>query len=301
MGYRLGPTEGPREQHLNRHYHWVYEKRSGITLEIHWHVKRPTDAFDIDIEAMWKRSRPVRLAGIEALVFSPEDLLLHLCQHFWKHKFIGGIRPLCDIAETADFYGGEIDWSKLASISSEWKMNQCTYLILRLARELMDAPIPQSLLKELKAVHFNEEIAHSAMETVLGYGECPPVFPDLLRLFWKGTSVKDRWLVLQKALSRRTVTAYGKTASAAASRPLYYPSRIKHLLTRYGPTVALLWTGNRKMRAAAETQAKQELLLKWLRTDGQKSAREKENITPSMPREKRSNDGAFLRGGNLLR
>ena len=31
----------------------------------------------------------LKMAGAEALVLSPEDLLLHLCQHTWKHSLTG--------------------------------------------------------------------------------------------------------------------------------------------------------------------------------------------------------------------
>ena len=121
----------------------------------------------------------------EALIFSPADLLLHLCQHLGQHKFAGGIRPLCDISEVTKCYADRIDWIKVASISSAWRMNGCAYLVFWLARELLDAPIPEDFLGELRPVNFNPEVIGWASEAILGYEPCPAVFPDLVKLFWK--------------------------------------------------------------------------------------------------------------------
>ncbi len=260
MGYQLSLAEGTRAYYMENHYHFVFQKEANAEVEIHWNLKRPAHSFRIDIEAIWERARIATFGGNHALVLAPEDCLLYLCLHFWKHKLLGGVRPLCDIAEAVTFYSDGIDWIKLLTISGEWQMNPCSYLVLRLARELLDARIPERLLKDLQPPDFDEEIVNCAAETVIGYGECPRVSSDLLTLFWKSVPFKERWTVLCKALSRKTVAGYGNASSAAEGR-LFYASRIRHLMTHYGPTVALLWTGDRRMRAAAETRRKQELLL----------------------------------------
>ena len=262
MGY--GIDASTHEHHREQHYHLAFTKAAAPSIEIHWHVQRPAGPFRIDIENLWARSRKTRIAGVEALVFSSEDLVLHLCQHFWKHNLAGGIRPLCDIAESTRYYGDGIDWPKIANISLEWGMNAGSYLVLSLARELLDAPIPKDFLNDIKPVNFNMEVINWARETVLGYGECPLVFPDLVRLFWKGGPAKERWAILQRILSRKTVAAYANETSAAEKTYLYYPSRIKHLVTRYGPTVGRLWAGDQKIRAAAKTEERQQRLTKWL-------------------------------------
>ena len=157
LGYMFQEHGKTKQYYQEHHYHWVFTKRSTISIEIHWHIKRPTDPFRVDIDGLWERAQPVKIAGIDAPVFSLEDLLLHLCQHLWKHKLTGGIRPLCDIAGVTTHYRDKIDWSKMAKTSSEWEMNSCSYLGLWLARELLDAPIPESFLKDLKPVNFNTE------------------------------------------------------------------------------------------------------------------------------------------------
>jgi Uncharacterised nucleotidyltransferase len=264
MGYVLNEREKTKDYWQKHHYHLVFENGSGIPVEIHWHIKRPTDSFQIDIDDLWERSQPIKIADVGAFVFSAEDLLLYLCQHFWKHRLAGGIRPVCDIAEAAIYYRDKIKWERVASISAEWEMNSCSYLGLWLARELLDAPIPEEFLRDLRPMNFNMEVISWAREAILGYGECPRVFPDLVRLFWKGCSARERWAILQKVLSRKTVAGYVKDASASKGACLYYPLRMKHLLTRYGPTVARLWARDQRVRAAVETEEKHQRLTKWL-------------------------------------
>ncbi len=262
IGYRVDAST--KERRLREHYHLVFEKPGCSMIELHWHIKRPSGPFKMDIDTLWQRSRPLKVAGIDALSFSPEDLLLHLCQHFWKHEFAGGIRPLCDIAEVTKHYGNKIDWTKAVARSSEWEMNACTYVGLRLARDLLDAAIPERHLEDLRPVNFKVEVISWATESVLGHGECPLVFPDLLKLFWKGHSVKERWRVIQRLFCQSRVSGCANDTSVPNRDYTYYPSRIKHLLMRYAPTVGRLWVGNQKIRAAAETEGKQQRLAKWL-------------------------------------
>jgi hypothetical protein len=264
MGYVFDGYGKTREFYLEHRYHWVFAKRSDVSVEIHWHIKRPEGPFSIDIDGLWQRAQRTKIAGVEALVLSPENLVLYLCQHLWKHKLLGGIRPLCDISEAIRYYADGIDWTILINTSSKWKMNPCSYLGLSLARELLGAPIPEHVLKDLEPVNFKAETISWASDRMLAHGESSPVFPDLLTLFWKDRSIKERWSILQRILSRRTVAGFATDTSASKRAYSYYPLRIKHLLTRYGPTVGRLWTGDQRIRAAAEREEKQQRLAKWL-------------------------------------
>ena len=259
MGYGIDANTKSHQQ-----YHWVFTKNGVPNIEIHWHLHRPTDPFSVDIEGCWNRGESAIIGGVDALVLSPADLLLHLCQHFGHHKFSGGIRPLCDISTAVNYYADVIDWMEVARISTQWGMNPCAFVVFELARELLEVPIPADFLTELKPVNFNPEVINWAREAVLGHGECPLIFPDLVRLFWKGRPVKERYAILQRILSPSTVPEYASDTSTSTKAYVYYPSRIKHLLTEYGPTVARLWAGDQKIRAAAEAEVKQQRLTEWL-------------------------------------
>jgi Uncharacterised nucleotidyltransferase len=264
MGYVLEDRAKGKEFYQERHYHWVFSKKPDIDIEIHWHVKRPTGAFEIDIRGLWKSAQAIKVVGVEALILSPEALLLYLCQHFWKHNLNGGIRPFIDIAETGRFYQSKINWREVARLSAQWQMNPCAYLELSLARELLDAPIPESFLKELKPGNFDNAIIEWSRERVLGYGESSPFSRDLLQLVWRGYAFNDRLRALQNVFSPSAVGREPFYPSASERIYLGYPRRIKYLLTRYGPVVWRLLSGDQKIRAAAEREDNQLRLMKWL-------------------------------------
>src|SRR5262245_56121906 len=88
-------------------------------LDIRTHILRldrpphQLPAADIPIEKFWERARPARLESEPALVFSPEDLLLHIAIDLAFGGFVGHARTLCDIGQTCGRYGDTIDWSQL--------------------------------------------------------------------------------------------------------------------------------------------------------------------------------------------
>ena len=72
MGYVLQDRAKGKEFYQEHHYHWVFSKKPDVNIEIHWHVKRPTGAFEIDIDELWKSAQSIKVAGVEALILSPE-------------------------------------------------------------------------------------------------------------------------------------------------------------------------------------------------------------------------------------
>jgi hypothetical protein len=259
MGYTLHVSVS---EHLQKNrYHAAFRSKSGTTIEIHWHIKRLTGPFSIDLERLWERSRPIKIAGVDALVLSPEDLLLHLCQHHWKHNLTVGIRPLCDLAEAIKYYGDKIDWGQVANTSSEWQMNTCSYLQLQLAKELLDAPIPEPFLKELKPANFDPAIMSWVKERLLCERKNVSVFSDLLQLLGKGQPLEARMLVVRRLLSPKTVAMTYGYPSVPKMIWQCYPLHMKHLLGRYVPPAWGLIVGDQKTRAAAE---REERLTNWL-------------------------------------
>ncbi|MBI4259880.1 MAG: nucleotidyltransferase family protein [Actinobacteria bacterium] len=54
----------------------------GTLADVHWHLVEPgRDPFELPVEAMIERSRPVSLGGQEVLTLDPGDTLLHLALH----------------------------------------------------------------------------------------------------------------------------------------------------------------------------------------------------------------------------
>ena len=251
-----------KEWRYEHHSNWHFGESSGLRIEVHWRIKRDWEPFNIDLDAMWQRAQPMTFAGIETLAFCPEDMLLHLCQHAWNHNLTGGLRPLCDITEVTKCYQDKIDWGKVAAVSSQWQMNPCLYLWLRLARDLLEAPIPDTFLAGLEPVNFNRDVIAWAQERILASRNSVEVSPDFVQFVAKGGSLKDRWTVLRKILSPSSFAP--QNSAASFKNLLFYHLRIKELVTRYVPVVWGLITANQKITTATQKEANQQRLEKWL-------------------------------------
>jgi Uncharacterised nucleotidyltransferase len=252
------------KEHRRKHdYHFVFTKSGDIKIEIHWHITRPTSPFRIDIDGMWKRAQPTKIAGVEALVFSPEDLLLHLCQHMHKHKLIGGIRPLCDIAHVVEYHNA-INWIEFGQRSSQWGISAYVYLALYLAKELLGANIPSSFLNDFEPAGFDRAVIQWAKERLLAC-ESSPISLNLVQLCWKDHRLRDRLAALGGALAPKVVAkSYGLSQDSKRVPLRYYPLRIKYLLTRYGPLLWQLMSGDQKTKVVLAHEDNQLRLTNWL-------------------------------------
>lgn len=106
----------------------------------------------IPIEDFWERARRAQIESMATLVFSHEDLLLHLALHLaYVGGFVGQVRTLCDIGETCRRYADAINWNCLVSRAKAYEVEKVLYHCLRLARELAGASVPVQTLRELRA------------------------------------------------------------------------------------------------------------------------------------------------------
>ena len=115
---------------------------------------RPADrlpAAHISIDNFWWRARPAQIESVAALVFSPEDLLLHIALDLaFGGRFVGHARTLCDIGQTCGRYGDVIDWSQVIAEARAYQTVKPLYYALRWARELVGAGVPSQALAELR-------------------------------------------------------------------------------------------------------------------------------------------------------
>jgi hypothetical protein len=130
-------------QEVRRHHHLpLYTKAGSLALELHWGLAPPTSSLKIDVEGLWSRAEAAQIAGAPLQVLSQEDLLLHLCLHLCRSQFFPGLRGLCDIAQVLSLDGKRPDWEQLEGRAEEWGVLQCVRLVLWLANELLEAPLP---------------------------------------------------------------------------------------------------------------------------------------------------------------
>jgi hypothetical protein len=267
MGY--GSPERPSiEEQCEKVHHLVrFTKPDVFSIEIHWTIELPTSPFEIDVDGLWERARPATIAGIEALVLSPEDLLLHLCLHVsFHHKFHIALKPFCDISETIRHYRDEIDWEQVQLRARQWQTGKYVYLTLYLARELLGAAVPDAVLNALEPNDLDPGLVTWAKEQIFtNQGHALPLSPNLVRI-WEARRFQDKVAAFLKfALPSPQAMATMYPASPLSKRIyLYYPVRLKDLLLRYGRTAWRLLRHDEEMIASAEREDRGNALVDWL-------------------------------------
>ncbi len=103
----------------------------------------------LDLDAMSKRLKPIELAGRVTQVFSPEDtfilLAVHGAKHFWER-----LMWIVDIAELVQAPAG-MDWRELHTHAAEMGAGRMVRLALCVARQMLDASLPEEELERAQA------------------------------------------------------------------------------------------------------------------------------------------------------
>lgn len=153
LGYHSQEHPG-LETSFARNHHLVPLVKAGCSqVELHWSIDAlgapraggpPVSPFTLDLAGVWARARPAGIPGTELLSLSPEDLLLHLCLHSsFHHGFNISLLKLCDIGWAAR---RGVDWERVEATAREWRAVKLVAPALRLSREVLDAPIPPTVL-----------------------------------------------------------------------------------------------------------------------------------------------------------
>ena len=161
LGYipRYRMTQAQEAAFLNYDRQYTLIRDDGCVVELHWTVTPRAIYFLLGPEYLWKRVERVALGGGAVASFSPEDLLLVLCVHGSAHLWerIGWI---CDIAELVRV-SGNVDWERLVKRANAQNSKRMLLLGLFLAHNLLDADLPERVLREART---NAEIKALAAE-----------------------------------------------------------------------------------------------------------------------------------------
>ena len=92
-------------------------KKPGMPpLELQWGIAPKCFSVDLAIDACWQRAQRSQFGGQPTLAFAPEDLMLILCIHGWKHSW----NRLLWIADVARLMrkSTALDWTALTARAS---------------------------------------------------------------------------------------------------------------------------------------------------------------------------------------
>jgi hypothetical protein len=119
-----------------------------VMLELHWRIT-PRFTSLIEPKHFWQNLEPATLAGAKFLNLSLEDWLPILCVHGSRHRW-ERLTWLCDIAEIMRLRP-DLDWDAVIARSQVLVCRRMLYLGILLAHDLLDAPLPDRILRKMQA------------------------------------------------------------------------------------------------------------------------------------------------------
>ena len=149
LGYTLDICSTPRNFSERFDYHLRYIKGASI-VELHWELGLRAGIYKymkVKADTIWKDSRRSRIAGIDVLIPSPENLIIHSCIHSAKHKY-SRLIWLYDIRQIAEYY--RIDWGCLISIIKSDYIARPVFYGISFAEELFGPIMTKHMLDELR-------------------------------------------------------------------------------------------------------------------------------------------------------
>lgn len=235
-------------------------QKNGTIIELHWDVTAPESPVKVDLDGLWQRAVPFEREDIRGLVLCPEDLLLHLCIHAAHHYFYDQLRSLCDVREVLMLHGGSLNWDVVVERAAQWHAARGVYLALRLARDLLDAEVPDEALQSLLPQDFRPEVYAWARERVF---QAEPVLSDNFVALMQGDARKSRLRAFLDAMlpPPRTMSRLYGLPQGSWRVYLQYPAHWWSRIRRYRGSAARMLRGEARIGATA---AVQQRLTEWL-------------------------------------
>lgn len=120
----------------------------GSVADLHWHLfnrRFVRDSFAVDTDAILDRAVSTSVEGVAVPTLDPADALVHLCLHA---AMSGGnrLRWIKDIERSA---AAQPDWGQVVVRAREWRAGRPVGLMLRRARDVLGAAVPDELVSTL--------------------------------------------------------------------------------------------------------------------------------------------------------
>lgn len=221
-----------------------FTKRGAVAIELHWRISPPNRFCATD--DLWNRAVPLGGGG-DWLALCPEDLVLHLCAHAsHHHQFQAGLRPACDVAETASRFVAALDWTVLVARARTWRWDRGTYLALRLSRDMLGAAVPDAALRDLRPADVDDALVAAARTLILLDRRTHLALPPSPLRATDAGSPRARFTVfLRRIFPRRALIAGLYRVTPRSPRLfLYYLLRLKDLMASHARVVLQLLRGD---------------------------------------------------------
>lgn len=117
-----------------------------VRVELHWALWADS-VRRLGTDGLWERSIAGSLMDVPIRTMSPEDTLLHLSIHRTRSAL--RLRWVVDVAELVGRHGSGLDWPTYLERAGVAGARTSSWVVLTLARDLFDAPVPADVLDAL--------------------------------------------------------------------------------------------------------------------------------------------------------
>ena len=167
---------------------------SGLIVELHGTLRSMAAVSPGWEEDAWSRCARADLGGVDVKVPDEGDMLAHLAIHCSAHhRFEFGLSGLLDIALWLEFAADRLSWP---TMRERWIRDGCDtwiYLTLTLARELLDARVPEEYFRDgVRPAHLEELRALGRAQVLDAVQTMPPALAKLSTL--PSLGARARWL-----------------------------------------------------------------------------------------------------------
>lgn len=266
----------PRSRHRLLDIGGCPSDERALNLDIHWNIGDvdlfgnrglAVAQFNIDVDGIWERARPAVIGGVQTLVLSPEDLLIHLCIHLsYDHLFLdAGLRGLCDLRQTIRHYHGRMEWDGVQRRSEEWGMRNAVFLSLLLAKTLLGADVPDRVVESMTPDQWDAEAGDWALRQVFdgGHSSLSPFFWHML----SPAPFREKARHLLRLVFPPPFEFKSRPFPIPLRTPkslLHYMVRLKKKSWRHIRALGRILLRDKEMAAIVEREKRNVALRKWL-------------------------------------
>jgi len=265
-GYRLTTWFDPADPNQDIKHLPPLEKKGWPVIELHWSILEEEAPFPVDIEGIWQRAVPARIAGVDVLAMYMHDLTLHLAIHnTYQHKLRAGLRSLYDIALILHQQSDQIDWLNLTARAAKWNMERVLWLTLRLVRDLLGATVPEAVLQQLEPQPPEQGVLEKAKRQMALLEAETPITPDLAALSQTAGMFSKLKLVWSRIFIPRRILARVYNVDPASPRICgCYARRFVGLFKAYSGSALRLMRRDQGALAGANLELEGQRLKKWM-------------------------------------
>jgi putative nucleotidyltransferase-like protein len=226
------PEDAAREAaYLRARYELHFTTPDGaVPIEVHQAFLPPSYGLPFDYAALWPRLERQPFLGREILALPPADLLLILSAHGAKHSWLER-KGITDIARLLVVYGNRINWPVLMQRARGLGAYRILLLALRLAADLAQAPLPDTILAEAAADRAIAGLTARVRAALDRESDSSGSFPFYLRTRER---LRDKLTCCARLALMPNEEDYSWVSLPAALSPLYYPLHALRVAGKYG-------------------------------------------------------------------